>query len=64
MKAIIAAGGRGARLYPLTYSNNKHLIPIANKPLVLYPLESVVEVGIKEIGIIYRNNLDEIKNVL
>ena len=52
MKAIIAAGGKGSRLYPLTFTSNKHLIPIANKPLLFYPLEDIAEVGIKQVGIV------------
>lgn len=52
MKAIIAAGGKGTRLYPLTFTSNKHLIPIANRPLLSYPLENIAEVGIKDVGII------------
>ncbi len=52
MKALIAAGGHGTRLRPLTYTINKHLIPIANKPMIFYALEKIAETGIKEIGII------------
>lgn len=52
MKALIAAGGHGTRLRPLTYTLNKHLIPIANKPMIFYALEKIAETGIKEVGII------------
>ena len=52
MKAIIAAGGSGTRLRPLTFSSNKHLLPIANKPLLLYPIEAIAQTGIKEVGVI------------
>lgn len=51
MKALIAAGGHGNRLRPLTYTINKHLIPIANKPMIFYALEKIAETGIKEVGI-------------
>ncbi|MFC1627333.1 glucose-1-phosphate thymidylyltransferase [Patescibacteria group bacterium] len=52
MKAIIAAGGKGTRLRPLTYSTNKQLLPIANKPLLMYPLETIIKAGIKQVGIV------------
>jgi len=53
MKAIIPTGGRGTRMRPLTFSANKHFIPIANKPLIFYPVESIAEAGIKEVAITY-----------
>lgn len=56
MKAIILCAGRGTRLRPLTFSNAKHLIPIANKPVMLYGLEAIVAAGITEIGIIVGEN--------
>lgn len=64
MKAIIAAGGSGTRLRPLTFSSNKHLLPVANKPLLLYPFESIVETGIKEIGIIVNQTKPAIESLL
>lgn len=51
MKALITAGGHGTRLRPITYTLNKHLIPIANKPMIFYALEKIAEVGIKEVGV-------------
>ncbi len=56
MKAIILCAGRGTRLRPLTFSNAKHLIPIANKPVMYYGLEALIEAGISEIGIIVGEN--------
>jgi len=56
MKAIVLCAGRGTRLRPLTFSNAKHLIPIANKPVMLYGLEAIAEAGITEIGIVVGEN--------
>lgn len=52
LKGLLLAGGHGTRLRPLTYTGNKHLLPIANKPMLLYGLEHLVNAGIREIGII------------
>jgi len=52
MKALITAGGRGTRLRPLTHTSNKHLVPIANKPMIHYALEAVRAAGIAEVGVI------------
>lgn len=43
------AGGLGTRLYPLTYATNKHLLPVYNRPMVFYPVQTLVNAGIKEI---------------
>jgi glucose-1-phosphate thymidylyltransferase len=52
MKGLLLAGGHGTRLRPLTFTGNKHMLPIANKPMLLYGLESLKEAGINSIGII------------
>lgn len=52
MKAVVLAGGRGTRLRPITHTISKHLIPIANKPMIFYPLEDIAEAGIREVAII------------
>jgi len=65
MKAIIPTGGRGTRMQPITFSANKHFIPVANKPLIFYPIEAVVDAGIKDILITYNpNTLDMVKSYL
>lgn len=65
MKALITAGGKGTRLRPITHTSNKHLIPLANKPMLFYALEAVAKAGITEVGIVVNpDTQDEIKNAL
>jgi glucose-1-phosphate thymidylyltransferase len=52
MKGIVLAGGTGSRLFPLTKITNKHLLPIYNKPMIYYPIETLVDAGIKDILIV------------
>lgn len=51
MRALIAAGGNARRLRPITYTINKHLIPLANKPMIYFAIERIVNAGIKDIYI-------------
>lgn len=52
MKGVILAGGRGIRLAPCTLITNKHLLPVYNKPMIFYPLQTLVNAGIKDILIV------------
>lgn len=52
MKGVILAGGTGSRLSPLTKVTNKHLLPVYNKPMIYYPLQSLIKCDIKEILIV------------
>lgn len=52
MKGAILAGGLGTRLYPLTYATNKHLLPVFDRPMVFYPIQTLVQAGITEVIIV------------
>ncbi len=65
MRALVTAGGRGTRLRPLTHTSNKHLIPIANKPMIHYAMEAVAAAGIREVGVVINPDTgDEIRKAL
>ena len=52
MKGVILAGGLGSRLYPLTHATNKHLLPVFDRPMVFYPIRTLLKAGIKDIMIV------------
>ena len=52
MKGIVLAGGTGSRLFPLTKITNKHLLPIYDKPMVYYPIQTLVDAGINDIMLV------------
>ncbi|NQT81272.1 MAG: glucose-1-phosphate thymidylyltransferase [Candidatus Aminicenantes bacterium] len=64
MKGLILSGGKGTRLRPLTFTQAKQLVPVANKPILFYGIEALKEAGIKKIGIVVGETREEIKEVV
>jgi glucose-1-phosphate thymidylyltransferase len=56
MKGVVLAGGLGTRLHPLTKVTNKHLLPVYNKPMIYYPIETLTNAGINEIMVVTGGN--------
>jgi glucose-1-phosphate thymidylyltransferase len=56
MKGVILAGGTGSRLHPLTRITNKHLLPVYDKPMIFYPIETLVKAGVDEVMVVTGGN--------
>lgn len=52
MKGVVLAGGKGSRLWPLTKITNKHLLPVYDKPMIYYPIQTLVDAGIRDILVV------------
>jgi glucose-1-phosphate thymidylyltransferase len=61
VKALVLAGGAGTRLRPITHTRAKQLVPVANKPILFYGLESIADAGITEVGMIVGDTAEEIR---
>ena len=56
LKGIVLAGGLGTRLRPLTRITNKHLLPVYDRPMIFYPIQTLVDVGIRDILVVTGGN--------
>ena len=64
MKGLILSGGKGTRLYPITYTSAKQLVPVANQPVLFRVIEAIAEAGITEIGIVVGDTAPEIREAV
>jgi glucose-1-phosphate thymidylyltransferase len=64
MKGLILSGGKGTRLYPITYTSAKQLVPVANKPVLFRVIEAIRDAGIEDIGIVVGDTAAEVKKAV
>ena len=64
MKGLVLSGGKGVRLRPITHTRAKQLLPVANRPILFYGLESLRASGIEDVGIVVGDTKEEIKNAV
>ena len=64
MKGVVLAGGKGSRLRPFTYSGAKQLVPIANTPVLHFPVKQLVQAGIDEIALVVGDTEPQIRDAM
>ena len=64
MKALVLCAGKGTRLRPLTHTGAKHLIPVANKPILFYALEALAEADVREVGLVVGDSYADIERAV
>lgn len=64
MKALVLSGGAGTRLRPITHTSAKQLVPVANKAVLFYGLESIAAAGVTEVGVIVGDTAQEIREAV